>query len=56
MTAPESEWIDPLTAQPADFPRYRDRECPHPEDRQQPDGGGTICLDCSAIQVTVRRW
>lgn len=38
---------------PEDFPRYGDQDCPHPADRQTPDGMGTVCLDCGTIQV---RW
>lgn len=38
---------------PADFPRYGDRDCPHPPERQEPDGLGTVCLDCAVLQIVV---
>lgn len=46
-----SSSIDPNSATPEDFPRWRDESCTHPEDRQQLDGMGTICLDCGILQV-----
>lgn len=46
--------IDPNTTTPENFPRWKDRSCTHPEDRQQPDGMGTICLECGILQVRVR--
>ena len=35
---------------PEDFPRWKDPACPHPEDRQEPDGTGKVCMDCGIIQ------
>lgn len=46
-----SSEIDPETATPDDFPRWKDPSCPHAEDRQQRDGMGYICLDCGVLQV-----
>jgi hypothetical protein len=43
--------IDPETATPEDFPRWKDRSCTHPAARQQRDGQGLICLDCGILQV-----
>lgn len=38
--------------EPEDFPRWRDEDCPHPEERQQRDGQGYVCLDCGVLRVT----
>lgn len=43
--------IDPETATPEDFPRWKDPDCIHPMERQQLDGMGYICLDCGVLQV-----
>lgn len=35
----------------ARFPRYGDKDCPHPPERQVRDGQGTLCLDCAVLRV-----
>ena len=33
------------------FPRWMDRACDHPTDRQFLDLRGMICLECGAVQI-----
>ena len=38
---------------PEDFPRYGDRDCPHPPSEKIRDGMSDVCGACGIIQV---RW
>lgn len=37
--------------EPEDFPRWKDKDCPHPADRQMRDGHGVVCLECGVLRV-----
>lgn len=46
--------LDLESATPADFPRWRDQSCTHPEDRLQRDGMGYVCRNCGMLLVAWR--
>lgn len=39
---------------PEDFPRWKDRDCPHEEDARIPDEGGEVCGDCGVVMIKWR--